>query len=231
MDISIQSDVEILSVQVMECYAKRNHMAGDEIIDLFHQYQIFEKMLIQHEYLHQISFDEVMEFIDGIIEENSHKLTLFHGTTKVFDKIDLAKSHNRRDFGMGFYTTILENQAKEWAYRLSLREKCTKYFVYQYSFDENSTLAIKRFDGLTEEWLEFIKENRSKGGIQHKYDVVIGPVADDNTMETVQLYIAGILNAKEAVERLRYNKINNQVSFHTDRAIEQLKQVRRECYE
>ena len=31
---------------------------------------------------------------------------------------------------------------------------------------------------------DLIKENRSKGGLQHKYDVVIGPVADDNTMET-----------------------------------------------
>lgn len=229
--ISMQSDIEILSVQVMEYFAKRNHMTGDEVIDLFHQYQVFEKMLIQHEYLHQISFEEIIEFVDKVIEEESHRLILFHGTIKVFDTIDLSKSHNRRDFGMGFYTTILENQAKEWAYRLSLREKCTKYFVYQYSFEENSTLDIKRFDGLTEEWLEFIKENRSKGGLQHKYDVVIGPVADDNTMETVQLYIAGIFNAKEAVERLRYNRVNNQVSFHTDKAIEQLKQVRRDCYE
>ena len=54
-------------------------------------------------------------------------------------------------------------------------------------FEENSVLNVKRFDALSEEWLEFIKENRSKGGLQHKYDVIIGPVADDNTMETVQL--------------------------------------------
>ena len=132
---------------------------------------------------------------------------------------------------MGFYTTILENQAKEWAYRLSLREKTAKYYVNQYSFDENKGLLMKRFDGLTEEWLEFVKDNRSKGGVQHNYDVVIGPVADDNTMETVQLYIAGILNAGEAVERLRYNHVNNQVSFHTDKAIQYLDFVRRECYE
>ena len=52
-----------------------------------------------------------------------------------------------------------------------------------------------------------------KAVLQHDYDVVIGPVADDNTMETVQLYMANILTAEEAVERLRYNKVNNQVSF------------------
>ena len=60
--------------------------------------------------------------------------------------------------------------------------------------------------------------------------MVIGPVADDNTMETVQLYIANILSAKEAVERLRYSKVNNQVSFHTTKALQYLKPVRRSSY-
>ena len=65
----------------------------------------------------------------------------------------------------------------------------------------------------------------------HNYDVVIGPVADDNTMETVQLYISGILTADEAVERLRYNHVNNQVSFHTEKALKCLSFVRRMSYE
>lgn len=81
------------------------------------------------------------------------------------------------------------------------------------------------------EWLEFIKINRSEGGLQHNYDIVIGPVADDNTMETVQLYISGILNVKEAIERLRYSKVNNQVSFHSEAGLQCLKLLRRERYE
>lgn len=43
-----------------------------------------------------------------------------------------------------------------------------------------------------------------------------------NTMETVQLYMSGILSADEAVERLRYSKVNNQVSFHTKEALKHL---------
>ncbi|MCI8977140.1 MAG: DUF3990 domain-containing protein [Lachnospiraceae bacterium] len=81
------------------------------------------------------------------------------------------------------------------------------------------------------EWLEFIKRNRSEGGLRHDYDVVIGPVADDNTMETIQLYIANILTANEAIERLRFNKVDNQISFHTEKALESLKMVRRAIYE
>ena len=54
-------------------------------------------------------------------------------------------------------------------------------------------------------------------------------MADDNTMETIQLYISGILKSDEAVERLRYNKINNQVSFHTPLALKHLSfEVRKE---
>lgn len=80
---------------------------------------------------------------------------------------------------------------------------------------------------MNKEWLEFIKQNRSEGGLRHDYDVVIGPVADDNTMETIQLYIAGVLTANEAIERLTYSKVNNQISFHTEKALENLRPVRR----
>ncbi|MBC5682373.1 DUF3990 domain-containing protein [Ruminococcus hominis] len=44
--------------------------------------------------------------------------------------------------------------------------------MYEYLFEENSVLNVKRFDALSEEWLEFIKENRSKGRLQHNYDAV-----------------------------------------------------------
>lgn len=104
-------------------------------------------------------------------------------------------------------------------YEYSIR--CGEY-VYQYLFRQTEDLKIKHFHALDAEWLEFIKNNRLNGGIQHSYDVVIGPVADDNTMENVQLYMSGILKTEEAVDRLRYNKVNNQVSFHTQKALKHL---------
>ena len=229
--MSIRSDIEILSIQTMEQYAENNNMDIEDVMQLFYKHQIFEKIILQHEYLHQISFEEVMEFVEKALLDESKELLLYHGTAADFEQISLRKSHNRRDFGIGFYTTILEKQAKEWGYRLSLREKKKQYYVYQYIFRESDNLRVKRFNALDKEWLEFIKENRSKGGLQHSYDVVIGPVADDNTMETVQLYLTGILTANEAVERLKYNQVNNQVSFHTEKALRSLHFIRRERYE
>ena len=222
MNMSIQSDVEILSVQAVEYYAQKHHLSEAEVFDLFCKHQVFEKILIQHETLHQLDTTETFQYVEEIIKENAPELVLYHSSNIAFEKINLAKSHNRRDFGRGFYCTVLETQAEEWARRLYLRSRQGGRYVYRYLFRQTDDLKIKHFAALDQEWLEFIKENRTKGGIQHTYDVVVGPVADDNTMETVQLYLSGILKAEEAVERLRYNKVNNQVSFHTPLALEHL---------
>ena len=183
--MSMQSDIEFLFVRAMEWYAGRNNLSADEVLRLFQNKQIFEKIILQYEYLHQVDWEEIMEYVNTLLAEENQQMVLYHGTAHLFDAVDLEKSHNRRDFGRGFYTTILESQAREWAYRQKLRMHAEKYYVYQYLFTEDSNLNVKRFHALNQEWLEFIKENRSKGGLQHSYDVVIGPVADDNTMETV----------------------------------------------
>lgn len=220
--MSIQSDVEMLSIQTLEHYAKSHCLSEKEASDIFYKHQVFEKIILQHEYLHQLDFSETVKYVEEIIDKEVSDLLLYHGSNVAFDEINLSKSHNRRDFGRGFYCTILESQAKEWAHRLYIRNFSGREYIYQYIFRQTDNLKIKRFTALNAEWLDFIKENRVKGGVQHTYDVVIGPVADDNTMETVQLYLSGILKPEEAVERLRYNKINNQVSFHTPLALKHL---------
>ena len=57
--MSVQTDCEMLSVQAMEAYARKYHVSGNDVVELFHENQVFEKMMIQHGYLHQISFEEV----------------------------------------------------------------------------------------------------------------------------------------------------------------------------
>ena len=157
--MSKQSDVEFLMVQAMEVFAEREHLASDKVLEVFQNAQIFEKILLQYEYLHQIDTE--------IILEDSRQLILHHGTVYDFQTVDLKKSHNHRDFGKGFYTTILGSQAKEWAYRMKLRLHAKEYYVYQYLFTENPELNVKRFSALDQAWWEFIKENRINGDVQH----------------------------------------------------------------
>ena len=154
-------------------------------------------------------------------------ITLYHGTNSLFDVIDINKSENYRDFGKGFYTTTIAAQAESWARSKKLRNGSNTAYVYVYTIELSDELAVKRFDGLSEDWLEMIKINRRNGGIQHNYDVVIGPVANDDTRVTVARYMQGVYTVEEALKRLAYSKANDQVTFHTQCAIDKLHLTRR----
>ena len=62
------------------------------------------------------------------------KIIVYHGTSFLFDTIDLTKSKNKRDFGQGFYTTTIQVQAESWAKNIALRNKSTVAYVYVYEF-------------------------------------------------------------------------------------------------
>lgn len=59
--MSIQTDVEMLSIRAMETYAKHHHLPGEAVIELFHKCQVFEKIMVQHEYLHQVGISAVSQ--------------------------------------------------------------------------------------------------------------------------------------------------------------------------
>lgn len=60
---------------------------------------------------------------------------------------------------------------------------------------------------------------RSDISFQHKYDIVIGNIANDNVGETVSYVMQGIMRKEDALERLKFEKINNQIAFCTERAL------------
>lgn len=155
------------------------------------------------------------------------KLTLYHGTDCLFYTVDLRKSIGKRDFGTGFYTTTVAAQAESWARNKKIRNHSEAAHVYVFEAEITDDLSVYKYDGLTEEWLEMVRANRKYGGIQHNYDIMIGPVANDDTMVTVNRYVAGIYTAEEAIERLRFSRANDQISFHTERSLKCLKLVRR----
>jgi len=155
------------------------------------------------------------------------RLILYHGSNQDFDTIDNKKFKDKRDFGKGFYTTTLHEQAEDWAEALFDRYKGDGVFIYEIEFILLDKLLIKEFDGLSEEWLLMIQKNRILGGIQHDFDIVQGPVANDKTARTIALYIAEIIDADEAIKRLKVNKVNNQVSFHTPAALSCLRILRK----
>ena len=54
------------------------------------------------------------------------------------------------------------------------------------------------------------------------YDIVIGPVANDRTMPVISLYFAEIYNIEETIKRLMPQKLCDQYTFRTEKAIKKL---------
>jgi hypothetical protein len=158
------------------------------------------------------------------------KLKLYHGSNYDFAAVDLTKSKDKRDFGKGFYLTTLQSQAKDWAKTLFDRYGYTGIFVYEFEFTPCENLSIKQFDGLSEEWLNMVHDNRIKGGVQHSFDVVRGVVANDKTNRTLALFVEGIYTVEMAVQQLRHNKLNDQISIHTEKASACLKLINKIRY-
>ncbi|GAA0179034.1 DUF3990 domain-containing protein [Clostridium sediminicola] len=149
-------------------------------------------------------------------------MNIYHGSDVVVKKPKILQSNRLLDFGIGFYTTSNKEQATRWAEKVSLRNNTGEKFLSIYNFDiENAKkeLNIIEFTQPDEKWLEFITANRRGKEILEEYDIIIGPVADDNVYLTVKLFETGVLEKEEALKRLKVEKLFNQILFHTNRAL------------
>ena len=93
--------------------------------------------------------------------------------------------------------------------------------IYEYNLDNIDALKILKFDSYSEEWLDFILKCRREKD-DSDYDIVAGGVANDKVFNTVELYCAQLIDKKEAIRRLRYEKPNMQICFRTEEALKQL---------
>lgn len=158
-------------------------------------------------------------------------LKLYHGSNVEVRKPSLLKSRKNTDFGRGFYTTTQKEQAEHWTSIKMDRAKKGRRVVSVFEVDEtilsNLDFKIREFHGPDEAWLNFVVNSRK--GIEHDYDLVFGPVANDKVFTVVNLYESGVINATTAIAELKAYKTYNQLSFHTERVIKELKFV--ESYE
>ena len=82
-----------------------------------------------------------------------------------------------------------------------------------------SELSVLRFDSPNEAWLDFVSENRSGNYDGQPYDVVYGPVANDDVYTTFTLYQSGTLTKEQTLEALKIKKLYDQMVFTTDKAL------------
>ncbi|MBP5452149.1 MAG: DUF3990 domain-containing protein [Treponema sp.] len=153
-------------------------------------------------------------------------MILYHGSYTQSGIPKIIVQEKGRDFGFGFYTTSIKNQAERWAIRTArLRSRHSdtteNAVVNLYEFDEEyaRTLRTKSFPDADLEWLELVINCRSHLNYRHDYDIISGKIANDNVGETIEYVLAGIMRKEDAVERLRFEKINEQICFCTEESL------------
>lgn len=157
-------------------------------------------------------------------------MKLYHGTNMDFSEINLRMCKPNKDFGRGFYLTDIRKQALEMAVRRCDIEQCGTPVVQEYEFDEHflhdGSMNVKIFNGVSEEWAEFILKNRkARKNATHDYDIVIGPVADDGVVYQLNLYMQHFITISQLVKGLEYRKLNSQYFFGTPKSVSKLKRL------
>jgi len=142
-------------------------------------------------------------------------MILYHGSGEIVKFPEVRRSSFNKDFSWGFYCTVKEKQARRWTGKWMMTEKVPTLNVYTYT--ENPDLKILKFDDMTDEWLNFIAKCRS--GLEHDYDIVEGPMADDVVWTFVNGYLSGDIPKETFMSYAKFNRATHQISFHTMRAL------------
>ena len=143
-------------------------------------------------------------------------MLLYHGSKTIVESPEIRIQKYNKDFYLGFYCTLLPEQAIRWATRFD-----GIGYLNEYLYTPNDTLRVKHFPEMSEEWLDFILKCRRKQD-SSDYDIVMGGVANDKVFNTVELYFDHLIDKQEAIKRLRYEKPNMQICFRSERALKQL---------
>ncbi|MCL2199240.1 MAG: DUF3990 domain-containing protein [Defluviitaleaceae bacterium] len=169
----------------------------------------------------------------------SKMITVYHGSTILFDKIDVGMGKPYKDFGRGFYVTENPTHARQLAERNKRieRERYNRKadaYLYTYEFDVSLLKAkfkVKEFTQADIEWMKFVLDNRKAKERVHDYSVIIGPTADDDTSLVLKAYFDGLygdINSDPAIETalklIEADKLPPQIYFSDNDSAELLKQ-------
>lgn len=151
-------------------------------------------------------------------------MIIYHGSLEKVENPEIRLPNRTLDYGFGFYTTTSYKQAESWVKRRMEEKKVLKGFINIYEFNEKAMKSLNSliFEVPTEEWVDFVMNNRTKRGFEHTYDVVYGPVANDKVYAAFALYEGGLIDKHTLIKELKTYKLVDQYLFHTDRALKLL---------
>ena len=139
------------------------------------------------------------------------KMTVYHGSYTTITAPTILLGKNTKDFGPGFYCTIIREQAERWAKRYQ------SPIINTYTVRMNTALNILEFSDMTEEWLDFIIDCRH--GKPHNYDIVIGAMANDQIYNFIADYIDGVITREQFWSMAKFKYPTHQINFCSQAAL------------
>ena len=152
-------------------------------------------------------------------------MIIYHGSNLTVSEPRILTPNRFLDFGAGFYTTTNYEQAVNFAGKVTMRKKTGRSTINVYELDDAvfNDLSVLKFDSANEEWLDFVSDNRSGINRVEGYDLVCGPVANDDVYQTFILYSSGVYTKEQTINALRIKQLYNQVVFTSERALTYIK--------
>ena len=130
-------------------------------------------------------------------------ITIYHGRKKKKKKPQIITS--------GF----LEKQAKKWA----LTKRGGSY-VSIFNYQPSDDLKVLSFPVMTDEWLDFVVDCRR--GIKHDYDIVEGPMADDQIWDYVEDFMEGNITREAFWVLAKFKYPTHQIVFCTEKSLDSI---------
>ncbi len=145
------------------------------------------------------------------------KMTVYHGSYTVIENPKIIIGKNAKDFGQGFYCTIIREQAERWAKRYD------NSYLNIYTVKNLDSLRVLEFKDMTEKWLSFIVDCRSDK--PHNYDIVIGAMANDQIYNYISDYIDGVITKEQFWVLAKFKYPTHQINFASEKALNSLEFV------
>ncbi|MCD8363396.1 MAG: DUF3990 domain-containing protein [Lachnospiraceae bacterium] len=163
---------------------------------------------------------------------------LFHGTDHIIEVPDIRLGNIHNDYGKGFYCTLDEEMAREWACK-----KNTDGFVNSYDFNIEGLQILNLMDGRHTilQWIALLLQYRTfrldseialdarNYIIKHyamdlnPYDVAVGYRADDSYFQYAESFVSNTLPLRTLNLALRLGNLGEQTVILSQKGFEHLR--------
>lgn len=145
-------------------------------------------------------------------------MLLYHTSTITVHTPDTLHSRDFLDFGKGFYLTTIHEQAVSYGQRFIRRKQEAWLNTFNFEYEPTEWDVLK-FDSYDQVWLDFISKCRA-GEDDTNYDLVIGGIANDKVIRTLDRYFEHEITADQALGILKYERPNIQYCIRSQKMLD-----------